>query len=47
MEIKYDYEIILGTVDYIVDDILKTQNLTDNEALAKINKYKEMLLSVQ
>ena len=43
--LKYDYEIILGAVDYIIDDILKLDELTKDEALIKIKNYKEILLN--
>ena len=43
--LKYDYEIVLDTIDYIIDDIIQTKDLSKDEALAKINKYKEMLLN--
>jgi len=41
---KYDYEIIVGAVDYIIDDILKIKDLNKEEAFDKINIYKEILL---
>lgn len=43
--LKYDYEIILSPIDCVVEDILKTEHLTKEEALIKIKGYKEMLLN--
>lgn len=43
--LKYDYEIVLNTIDYIIDDIIKSKKLSKEEALEKINKYREMLLN--
>ncbi len=43
--LEYDYEIIIGAADYIIGDIVKTEDLTKDEALLKIKKYKEMLLN--
>ncbi len=42
--LKYDLEIVLNTVDYIIDDILKTTNITKDGAFLKIKKYRELLL---
>ncbi len=42
--LKYDLEIVLNTTDYIIDDILKTTDITKDEALIRIKKYRELLL---
>ena len=42
--LKYDFEIVLNSVDYIIDDILRTADLTGDEAIQKIKKYRELLL---
>ncbi len=42
--LNYEFEIVLNTVDYIVDDILKSGDLTSDEAMMKMEKYKELLL---
>ncbi len=42
--LKYDYEIVLNAVDYIIDDINNTNDLTEREALNKIKYYKEILI---
>lgn len=41
--LKYDYEIVLNTVDYIINDINNSNDITKEEAYNKIMKYKEML----
>lgn len=42
--LKYDYEIVLNAIDYIIDDINNIENITMEEAYIKINKYKELLM---
>lgn len=45
--LKYDFEIILSAADYIIDDIVKTKDLTKDEALVKMQKYKELFMNDQ
>ena len=42
--LNYEFEIVLNSVDYIIDDILKSGDLTSDEAMIKIEKYRELLL---
>jgi hypothetical protein len=41
--LNYECEVIMEVEDYVINDILKTENITANEALSKINKYREMI----
>ncbi len=42
--LNYDYEIVLNAVDYIIEDINNSSNITKEEAYNKIKEYKEMLI---
>ncbi len=42
--LKYDFEVVLSSVDYIIDDILKSVDLTNDEAMLKIKEYRKLLL---
>ncbi len=41
--LKFDYEVILSAGDFVIQDILKLGDITKEEALIKINKYKKVL----
>lgn len=42
--LKYDCEIVLDAIDYIIEDIKESKDLTAEEALDKINYYRKMLM---
>ncbi len=42
--LEYDYEIVLSTVDYVIEDIKASKDITAEEALDKLNYYRKILM---
>lgn len=40
---NFDYEVVLNASDFVIQDILNSGDISKDEALIKINKYKKVL----
>ena len=43
-QLGYEYEVVLNSMDYIVDDLKRIDSITEKEAWEKIMYYKSLIL---